>query len=86
MKTIALQDLDERVRAFVVGLHEGDVVNIVDGSRPFARLERPAIGVHTPALSDEERQRRHLAFVDLLKKQPALHLGRFNRGELYEQD
>lgn len=86
MKTIALQDLDEQVRAFVVGLHEGEIVNIVDGSRPIARLERPNVGVHTPQMSDEERQRRHLAFVALLRKQPALHLGRFNRDEVYEQD
>lgn len=86
MKTIALQDLDEQVRAFIVGLHEGDVLNIVDGTRPFARLERPTVGVHTPQMSDEERQRRHLAFVDLLAKQPARNLGKFNRDELYERD
>ena len=86
MKTISLQDLDDRVRAFVVGLHEGEVLTIVDGTRPVARLERPAVAIHTPVMNDEERQRRHLAVVERLAHQPVRNLGQFDRGDLYERD
>lgn len=86
MKTVALQELDEQVRAFIAGLHEGDVVTIVDGARPVARLERPLGAIFTPVMTDELRAQRHAELIKRLETQPALNLGPFNRDELYDGD
>lgn len=87
MKTIALDDLDEGVRRLLEGLPEGEVLTVLDGRKSIATIARGSgLDLKPKDMSDEERQRRHLAFVDMLAKQPVRNLGKFNRDELYEDD
>ncbi len=85
MKTLALKDLDESVQTLLSGLPEGEVLMIKDGPRTVARIERGSPGVSPAEMTAEERLRRHHAFVELMRSQPTLNLGKFNRNELYDE-
>eukprot|EP01037_Dinobryon_pediforme_P019937 gene19937-20447_t len=73
-KTLALKDLDESVRELVMSLAEGEVLTIVDGAKPIARVEREGLDLLPEAMSPDEQQRRHTAFIALLASQPARNL------------
>ena len=78
MKHVSLNDPDLNLRRLVDELQVGEELVLFDGDRPVAKLS--SLGIDRAG-----KQRAWDDLLALLESQKPMHLGHFDRTELYEE-
>lgn len=82
LRTVTRTEAEQQIRELLDDVARGETVIITTTGRPAFRLERMWPEMDAEEIARREKAKREL--LDRIGKQPALHLGRFNRDDAYD--